>query len=542
MLVIPLSTEETCVVTTAQLVLAAGALLAGSVVASAVAARLRFPALLLFLAVGIAAGSEGAGWIAFDDAAVARDAGMIALAVILFDGGFRSGWSGIRSVIAPSLLLAGVGTIVAAAVTAVAAVVLFGLDPLMGLLIGSVIASTDSAAVFGVLRGSALPQRLVRTLEGEAGFNDPVALVLVIGVVAWIQQPGYAAEDMLLLAGKGMVIGAACGFLVGKIGAVTLRLLTAAPSGLYPVASLALGALAFGGAETMHGSGLLAVYLAALVLGDADVPGREAMAVFHNGAAWAAQAGVFLILGLLVFPSRLAAAAPAGAALGLVVVVLARPLAALVATVGQRFDIRERALLSMAGMRGAAPIVFATIPVAAGVPGAGKMFDVVFFAVVVSTLLQGSLFEPFARALHLAGPAPAVEDGQAGSDAVSTDVVPKPVTAGPLAPTTSVPGLPANEPDVEVEPWTPWYGDPSDPDLISGVVVVELMLQRYDRQGALVALEDGRFAVSGPTLALGSAAALRAYAERMVIDQTGSESLWWRTVATSLAELPISSY
>jgi cell volume regulation protein A len=414
------------------LILVAGGLLAGSVAASLVAARLRLPALLLFLAVGMAAGSDGAGWVAFDDYSLAREIGTVALALILFDGGLRAGLSEVRGVLAPSLRLAVGGTAIVAVVTAVAAVALFQLPALEALLLGSIIASTDSAAVFGLLRGSTLNRRLVRTLEGEAGFNDPVALVLVVGFMEWIRHPDYGLVDMTVLALRELLLGALCGYLVARLAVPALLRLRAPSSGIYPVASLAVGALAYGTADALHGSTLLAVYLAALIVGDAPIPGRQTIAVFHDGLAWVAQIGLFLALGLLVFPSHLGAVAPQGVVLGLVVVLIARPLATLVATVGQGFSSREKVVLSCAGLRGAAPVVFATYPVASAIPGGEVLFDIVFFAVIVSTLLQGLTFEPLARKLGLTTnspllPRPLVEFG--GARRLGTELIEYPVTA-----------------------------------------------------------------------------------------------------------------
>jgi cell volume regulation protein A len=403
-------------VTSGALILAAGGLLAASVAASLAAARLRLPALLLFLVLGMAVGSDGAGWIRFDNYALAREIGMVALALILFDGGLRSGLSEIRHVLRPALCLAVGATVIVAVVTAVAAVALFGLSPLQGLLLGAVVASTDSAAVFGLLRGSTLSRRLVQTLEGEAGLNDPVALVLVLGFMEWIQRPDFGLLDMTALAARELVVGAAVGYVVARLSVLALSRLRLPSNGLYPVASVAVAALAYGTATTLHGSGFLAVYLAGLILGDAPIRGRETITIFHDGVAWVSQIGVFLTLGLLVFPNRLGAVAPEGVALALVVVLVARPLGTMAATLRQGFSVRERAVLSWAGMRGAAPVVFATIPVAGGIPGSKGLFDVVFLTVVVSTLLQALTFEPFARRLGLTAadpslPAPPAPEG-----------------------------------------------------------------------------------------------------------------------------------
>jgi cell volume regulation protein A len=393
-------------VTTGVLILVAGGLLAGSVAASLAAARLRLPALLLFLALGMVAGSDGAGWIDFDNYVLAREIGMVALALILFDGGLSAGLSEIKRVLGPALRLAVGGTVIVAVITAVAAVAFFRLSPLEALLLGSILASTDSAAVFGLLRGSTLSRRLVRTLEGEAGFNDPVALVLVLGFMEWIHRPDYGPIELTVFAVREFAIGAVCGYLVAKLAVVALSRLRLPMSGLYPVTSVAVAALAYGTADSLHGSGFLAVYLAGLILGDAPIPCRHAITVFHDGAAWVAQISLFVTLGLLVFPSRLFAVALEGVVIAVVVVLIARPLATLAATARQGFSLSEQAVLSWAGLRGAAPVVFATLPMAGDIPGSELLFDVVFFAVVISTLLQGLTFEPLARRLGLTTVAP----------------------------------------------------------------------------------------------------------------------------------------
>ena len=291
------------------MILAAGALLTAAIAATLVAGRVRVPGLVLFLALGMVLGSDLLGWIDFgesiDDVELARSIGIVALALILFEGGLASGWGEIRPVLAPSLSLATVGTILAAFVTGVGAHWLLGLTLLQGLLLGSIVAATDAAAIFSVLRGSSLRRRLARVLEGESGFNDPVAILLVLGFMDWIQEPGYGVWDMLVLFVQQLGIGTAVGLAVGTGAVAAFKRVQFATQGLYPVASIATAALAFGLADIVHGSGFLAVYLAGLALGSARVPGRRTIEEFHAGVAWVCQIGLFLTLGLLVFPSEL---------------------------------------------------------------------------------------------------------------------------------------------------------------------------------------------------------------------------------------------
>ncbi len=268
---------------------------------------------------------------------------------------------------------------------------------LESLLLGSVVASTDGAATFALLRGSTLKRPLARTLEGEAGFNDPVAILLVLGFIDWIQMPGYGIGDMLVLFVRQMGIGLAAGAGVGWLAVRALRRLRLDSAGLYPVASLAVAALAFGSADVLHGSGFLAVYIAGLWLGSAPIPAKLTITAFHEGLAWVAQMALFLTLGLLVFPSRLGDVAVEGVTLALVIVLVARPVATFVATAWSGFRAGEKAVLSAAGLRGGVPVVLATFPVIHGVPGSTEFFNIVFFAVLVSTVVQGAGFEPLAR-------------------------------------------------------------------------------------------------------------------------------------------------
>src|SRR5258705_3846596 len=235
----------------AAFVLVAGVLITGTVAASIVADRLRLPALVLFMGVGMVAGSDGAGWIHFDDYDVARQIGTVALSLILFEGGLTTSLADLRSVLRPAISLAIVATMLTAVFTGLAASVLLGLSPVLGLLLGSILASTDGAAVFAVLRGSSLPPRLVHTLEGEAGLNDPVAVLLVVGFVSVIMNPGYGALDMLGLFVNELGVGALAGLLVGRGAAEAMRRLPLHGSSMYPVATIATSAIAYGSAETL---------------------------------------------------------------------------------------------------------------------------------------------------------------------------------------------------------------------------------------------------------------------------------------------------
>src|SRR3954447_23699233 len=390
------------------LILLAGALLAVGIGATLVAGRLRVPGLVLFLGLGMAIGSDGLGWVEFDDVELARTIGVVALVLILFEGGLPAGWREVRPVIVPSISLATLGTLLTAVIVGLAAAWLVDLSILQGLLLRSIRAGTHGAPVFSVLRGSSIERRLARVLEGESGFNDPVAIVLVLGLIEAIQHPGFGALDMLWLCAKQLAIGGAVGLVGGRLAAEGVRRVQFGTTGLYPVASIAAAALAFGVADRLDGSGFLAVYVAGLVLGSAQIPARRTVADFHDGLAWVSQIAVFFTLGLLVFPSRFDDVAGDALLVAAVLMFVARPLAAFASTFWARFSARESLLLGWAGLRGAVPIVLATFPVIDHVPPARPFFDIVFFVVIPSTLIQGVTFDPLAKRLGLTTDEPAL--------------------------------------------------------------------------------------------------------------------------------------
>jgi potassium/hydrogen antiporter len=596
--------------TEGEMILIAGGLLAGGIAASLVAARVRLPGLILFLAIGMLIGSDGTGWIDFGgsdaDYELARTIGVVALGLILFEGGLSAGFGEIRPVLRPAIGLALVGTFVTAAIAGLAAAWLFDLSTLEGLLLGSIVASTDGAAIFALLRGSTLRRPLARTLEGEAGLNDPVAVLLVIGFIEWIEQPDYGALDMLLLFVRQLGIGAVAGWVVGWLAVKGLAQARLESIGLYPVASLATAALSFGAAASLDGSGFLAAYLAGLVLGSASIPAKQTVTIFHQGVAWVAQIALFLTLGLLVFPSQLGDVWLEGTALALVLVLLARPLAAAVSTAFDPFSAADRITLGWAGLRGAVPVVLAIFPVIDDVSGSREFFNIVFFAVVISTLLQATTFEPLARRLGVttsepALPRPLAETGTirrlgaeiveypvGAEDAIVGRVVrdiglprdallsvivrgeeailPRGSTrieagdrlhvvvrqevarqvpqllqrwhAGPVGmPARPTTGLRASTAVFTARPWQQeGDGDPGFPSSVIGVEVLEHLRTRRDTRGALVLLEDGRYAVTGPLLAVGGSSQLQRYARRRLADETDDAArAWWQEVIGALA-------
>ena len=388
-----------------EFILVAGLLLTAGLAASLMAG-LRLPGLVLFLGIGMLVGSDALGWIPFDDYHLAETIGVIALALILFEGGLTAGWDDIRPVLRPALSLAIVGTLVTAAIGGVAAMVLLDLSLTEGLLLGSIIAATDGAAIFAVLRTSSLEKRLSRTLEGESGFNDPVAVLLVLGFIEWLQRPDYNVPDMLWLFARQLGIGAIVGLGIGSRRA-------GVPARPARHARPLPGRLARGGRARLRrrgldrGLGLPAVYLTGLALGSANIPQKQTITTFHVGLAWVAQLAMFLALGLLIFPSDVLDVAVEGTLLALVVAFVARPIATFVATAFENFTLAERVVLGWAGLRGAVPIVLALFPVNAGITGSVDFLNEVFFAVLLSTLLQGMTFEPLAHRLGLTTDEPA---------------------------------------------------------------------------------------------------------------------------------------
>jgi cell volume regulation protein A len=379
-----------------------GAVLAAGVVAAGLAARLRLPALVLFAGLGMLVGSDGLGWVPFEDYRLARLIGTIALVLILFEGGLASGWGALRPVLRPALLLAVIGTVLTAALVGLAASSLFDFSLLHGLLLGAILAATDGAAVFALLREVRLPLRLRRTLEGESGFNDPVALLLVLVLIDLITRPDHGAWSAVLFLARELAVGVA----VGAAGGLVARAAKHAgrlPDGLVLVGSLATAALAYGVAGVLGGSGFLAVYMVGLGLGDVRLWNREPVVGFHRGLAMVAEIGMFFALGLLVFPSQFGPIVVKAVLLALITAFLARPIASTIATIGQGFTAPERILLSWAGLRGAVPVILATFAVIDSVPRAIELLNIVFFAVLLSAALQGATVRALAERL-LSGP------------------------------------------------------------------------------------------------------------------------------------------
>jgi potassium/hydrogen antiporter len=377
--------------------LAAAAVVLVGVLAVRVSARVGLPSLLLYLGIGMAIGEAGLG-LRFDDAALSQTLGLCALVVILTEGGLTTRWDAVRPAVPLAVVLSTVGVAVSVLVTAAVAVVLLDTDWRTGLLLGAIVSPTDAAAVFSTLRLLGLRARLTATLEMESGFNDAPVVILVTLLSSG--ATGSPAEIVALIAYE-LVAGAAIGLAVGVGAAWLLRRVALPAAGLYPLSVLTVAVGSYALAATAHASGFLAAYLTGLVLGNVRLPHRRATLGFVEGLAWLAQIGLFVLLGLLVSPARLPDALLPALGIGVALLLLARPLSVLASAVWFRVPLREQVFVSWAGLRGAVPIVLATIPLTAGVAGARTLFDVTFVLVVVFTLLQGTTLPALARLLGL---------------------------------------------------------------------------------------------------------------------------------------------
>ena len=390
------------------LLLLVGGILAISMAVAIGAARVGVPTLVAFLALGMLLGSDGPGGIDFDDAELARTVGIAGLAAILYEGGLSTSWRRLRRVAVPAGLLATVGVVATAVLAGVAAQALFDLSWLEAVLLGAVVASTDAAAVFATLRFTHIRRRIARTLEAETGLNDPVAIALTIGLIAWIEDPATGFPDLVFGIFRQLALGLVVGVVLGAVAMWAFARLPHSIGAFAPVASVATAALTFGLADVIHGSGFLAVYLVGLAVGSTPSRYRSQLVAFHEGLACLAQVAMFVVLGLLVFPSELGDVALPGLALAFLLILLIRPAAVWIATAFSNFTHRERALLGWAGLRGAVPIVLATFVLSSQVAQADTIFNAVFFVVVVSTLVQGTTLEWVAERLELVDPRPSM--------------------------------------------------------------------------------------------------------------------------------------
>ncbi len=378
-----------------------------SIIASKTSFKFGIPTLILFLIVGMLAGSDGPGGIFFHDPQLTQFVGMVALTFILFSGGLDTKWESIRPVIRKGLMMSTVGVFVTALSVGVFASFIMDFTLLEGLLLGAIVSSTDAAAVFSILRSKSvgLKGRLRPLLEFESGSNDPMAYFLTISLIFLIQEPEATILSLVPKFVVSMAVGGACGYAFGVMMVWIINRIQLEVEGLYPVLVLSLVFFAFSFTNIIDGNAFLAVYIAGIVVGNSNLIHKKSLMKFYDGQAWLMQIVMFLALGLLVYPSNIVPVIPEGILISVFLILVARPLAVFVSLAWTRdFNIRKKLFVSWVGLRGAAPIVFATYPMVAGLPSADTIFNVVFFISAISVLLQGTTLSFMARLLHVSVP------------------------------------------------------------------------------------------------------------------------------------------
>lgn len=385
--------------TTDNAILLVSLLLLAGVLTAKFSSRFGLPSLVFFIGVGMVLSH----YIYYDDAQLTQLVGILALIIILFEGGLQTKWTQVRSVLAPSLSLATLGVLLTSLLVGVAAMLILKVSLLEGLLFGAIVGSTDAAAVFAALGNKNIKQRLTSTLEAESGTNDPMAVFLTISLIQLIQSPELSVFSLAGYFVLQMGLGLLMGLLIGKAAVWSINKINLDSSGLYPVFSVAFAILTYSFTASIQGSGLLAVYVMAMVLGNSDLTYRHSIIRFNEGFAWMMQITMFILLGLLVFPAQLVEIAWQGIALSLILMLVARPVGVFLSTAFMKFSTSEKTLLSWAGLRGAVPIVLATYPMIAGLENGALFFNVVFFVVLTSALVQGATISPLAAKLGLVG-------------------------------------------------------------------------------------------------------------------------------------------
>lgn len=394
------------------IILIVAILLLLSVLASKASGKLGVPALLLFLGIGMLAGSDGVGGIYFDNPWMAQLLGSTALAYILFAGGLQTQWKASRPVLAPAIALSTLGVILTALAVGLFTHYFLKFTLLEGLLLGAVVSSTDAAAVFSILRSrdTRLRGQLEPLLEMESGSNDPMAVFLTLGFTRLLSNPEASAVSLIPLFFLQFGIGSLAGYIIGKGSVRLINGLKLTEDGLYPVLTTAIVILSYGLTTSLGGNGFLAVYLTGIILGNSGFIHKKSLTHFHDGLAWLMQIVMFLILGLQVFPSELPAVAGMGLLISAFLILFARPVSVFTTLLPFKFPARDKTMIAWVGLRGAAPIVLATFPLLAGLQESELLFNLVFFVVIVSVLLQGSSVALVGRWLGVNVPAPTSSD------------------------------------------------------------------------------------------------------------------------------------
>ncbi|MDH6372052.1 cell volume regulation protein A [Paenibacillus sp. PastF-3] len=381
------------------IILLLAALLLVGVFSTKFSTKFGMPALVLFLAAGMVLSQ----FVFFNNASLTQMAGIFALVVILFEGGMQTNIKDIKPVIRPALSLSTVGVIMTTVIVGVFAKLILDVSWPESFLFGAIVGSTDAAAVFSVLGGKNIDKRLTSTLEAESGSNDPMAVFLTVSLIEWIQHPDMAIWGLLLSFIWEMGIGLVLGFVLGKIAVFCINRINLDSTGLYPVMAIGFAVLTYGLSAWVHSSGLLAVYVMGLTLGNSELMYHRTIMNFSHGFAWMMQIFMFILLGLLVFPQELAEVAWQGILLSVILMVVARPIGVFISLHFSNFTFREKTLISWAGLRGAVPIVLATYPLLADLPHGRLFFNVVFFVVLTSAVIQGTSISPLASRLKLVG-------------------------------------------------------------------------------------------------------------------------------------------
>lgn len=384
----------------------ASALLLLSIFASKISDCFGVPALFIFLVLGMLAGSEGLGGIYFDDPWLAKFIGITALIFILFSGGLETKWADIRPVIWPGVGLATFGVALTALLVACFSMILLKFNFFQGMLLGAIISSTDTASVLGILRskGIHLKTRLRSLLELESGSNDPMAVFLTLGMIRLIAEPGFTFSRLIPQFFLEVLIGVGMAFVLSKLFLLIINNFRFAYEGLYPVMTLAFAPLIYAVTTMAKGNGFLAVYLAALILGNKDFLHKKSLIHFHSGISWLMQIFMFLILGLLVYPSRMIPISGQGILLSIFLILVARPVSIFITLAFSRLTVNEKLMLSWVGLRGAVPIILATFPLLAHLPSSQMIFNIVFFIVLTSIFLQGTSIPLISKLLKVEVP------------------------------------------------------------------------------------------------------------------------------------------
>lgn len=379
-----------------------------SVVSSKISDRFAIPVLLLFLAIGMLAGSEGIGRIYFDNAQLAKSIGVMALIFIIFHGGFDTNWEDTKPVVWPGIVLSTLGVLLTALITGCFAIYILKFSFLQGMLLGSIVSSTDAAAVFSILRSRriSLKTPLKPLLEFESGSNDPMAVFLTVGFISVLTVKNMSIAALIPMFLLDMGMGALIGYLMARFIVFLINRLKLEYEGLYPVIMISLVLLTYVIAIFLKGNGILAVYLAGLMLGRTDFPNKKMIMRFHGGLAWLMQITMFVTLGLLVFPSHIVPLMGAGLLLTLLLMVVARPVSVLLCLLPFKMNIRKKVMIAWVGLRGSVPIILATFPFMAGIQQADTIFNIVFFVVFASVLIQGTSIPIVSKLLKLDAPLP----------------------------------------------------------------------------------------------------------------------------------------